>query len=94
MGLFRKKIITQVPSGIPELIKTTAPNTDYVLMVDAQANPYKITKANLLAGLSSGGSDTGSSTSTGTGTGKALTYSNNGDTNGVFYYLVYGIFTP
>ncbi|MEH2445790.1 MAG: hypothetical protein V7K18_08400 [Nostoc sp.] len=97
MPLNRKQIIIEVPSAIPDLIKTTADGNDYVLMVDSSGMPYKITKDNLLVGLSSGtgtGSTGTGSTGTGsTGTGstgttnKTLTFSSNGDTNGLFYWL-------
>ncbi|MEH2460921.1 hypothetical protein [Nostoc sp.] len=86
MSLDRKQIITQVPSRIPDLIKTTADDGDYALMVDSSGTPYKITKAKLLAGLSSGGGDTLAGGGTG-GVSVSLTFANDADTNGLFYYL-------
>ncbi|MBN3944121.1 LamG-like jellyroll fold domain-containing protein [Nostoc sp. NMS9] len=47
---------------IPTLVKTVADNGDYFIGIDSTGTPYKITKANLLAGLSSGGSGSGSGT--------------------------------
>lgn len=67
MPLFRKQTIIQVTSRVPDLIKTIADDADYVLLVDdIGGNPYKITKSNLLAGLSSGGSAGSGGTSTDT----------------------------
>ncbi|WP_375470260.1 LamG domain-containing protein [uncultured Nostoc sp.] len=63
MPLYRKQIIIEVPSAIPDLIKTIADAGDYSLMVDSTKTPYRITKANLLAGLSSGSSNGGSGSS-------------------------------
>lgn len=83
MPLYRKQIIIQVPSNIPELIKTIADASDYVSMVDNSEIPYKITKANLFAGLSSG---SGSGGSTG-GTSVYLTFASSGDNKGLFYFL-------
>ncbi|MEH2009994.1 LamG-like jellyroll fold domain-containing protein [Nostoc sp.] len=70
MGLSKKAIIIQVPSDVADLaqapIKTTADASNYVLMLDDENNIFRITKANLLAGLSSGSSDSGSGSSSGT----------------------------
>ncbi|MEH1853443.1 MAG: discoidin domain-containing protein [Nostoc sp.] len=77
MPLFRQ----QDASGLvlPVETRTTAIDGDYVFMIDASTNiPYRITKANLLAGLSSGGSG---------GSNVSLNYVSDGDTNGLFYYL-------
>ncbi|WP_445628415.1 LamG-like jellyroll fold domain-containing protein [Nostoc sp. DSM 114167] len=41
--------------AIPTTIKTTAENSDYFIGIDANGELYKISKANLLAGLSTGG---------------------------------------
>lgn len=46
---------------LPTLIKSTAGNDDYALMIGSDGIPYKIKKSDLLAGLSSGGNDTGGS---------------------------------
>ncbi|MEH2157405.1 hypothetical protein [Nostoc sp.] len=80
---------------IPTVIKTVAANNDYVLMIDSNDIPYKITKANLLAGLSNddsdSGDDTGGDDNTGGGNGTnnstARTFITPGDTNGVFYFI-------
>ncbi|MFN6488131.1 LamG domain-containing protein [Nostoc sp. DedQUE02] len=45
---------------IPSTIKTTAQSSDYFIGIDSTALLYKISKADLLAGLSSGGSSSGS----------------------------------
>ncbi|WP_138500912.1 LamG domain-containing protein [Nostoc sp. PA-18-2419] len=55
MPLSKKKPTTNSGLQIPTSIKTIAGNNDYVLMVDSNGIPYKITKANFLAGLSSSG---------------------------------------
>ncbi|MEH1940094.1 MAG: discoidin domain-containing protein [Nostoc sp.] len=61
-----------------EIVKTSAENGDYFVMQSpVTGETYKITKADLFAGLSTG---TGSTNHVGA-------YSDDGDTNGVFYYL-------
>ncbi|QHG15809.1 discoidin domain-containing protein [Nostoc sp. ATCC 53789] len=62
------------------ITKTSAEDTDlFVLQNPTTGETYSITKADLFSGLSSGG---------GSGTDEtALTYSSNGDDNGLFYYL-------
>ncbi|MEH2092904.1 LamG-like jellyroll fold domain-containing protein [Nostoc sp.] len=48
--------------AVPTIIKTVAENGDYFIGIDSTGIPYKITKADLLAGLtSSGNGDNGSS---------------------------------
>lgn len=61
--------------------KTSANDSDFLIMQSPAGETYKITKADLLAGLSSGG--------TGTGTGNTVnkTFVSDADTNGVFYYI-------
>ena len=64
--------------------QTTPKDTDYLIMQDPETGiTYKITRANLLAGLSGDSSTEDNSTAT----SKVLTYLNDGDTNGLFYYL-------
>lgn len=69
---------------VPTAIKTTAESGDYFIGIDSTGTLYKISKADLLAGLSSSGG--GNNPSTGT-TDKILTYSSDGDVNGLFYWL-------
>jgi hypothetical protein len=101
MALYRKvlKVInnyynTVNGSDVPTTIKTVAASGDYFIGVDGNDEPYKISKADLLAGLSSGGSSgsgSGGSSGSGSGSGSAnsnnLTYLSDGDANGLFYYL-------
>lgn len=63
--LIKAKAITNGGSGFeaPTLIKTVAESNDYIFMFDESGTPYKITKANLLAGLSSSGNSGSSSSS-------------------------------
>ncbi|MCL6750063.1 hypothetical protein KBT16_03355 [Nostoc sp. CCCryo 231-06] len=68
---------------VPTIIKTIAESGDYFIGIDSTGTTYKITKANLLAGLSN---DTGSSSTGNTG-GVTLSFVSNGDANGLFYYL-------
>ncbi|MDZ8136321.1 MAG: LamG domain-containing protein [Nostoc sp. DedQUE04] len=49
---------------VPSVIKTTAESGDYFIGIDSTGTPYKISKADLLAGLSSGGSSSGSGATT------------------------------
>ncbi|MBD2167121.1 carbohydrate binding domain-containing protein [Calothrix membranacea FACHB-236] len=56
---------------IPTTIKTTADAGDYFIGIDSTGELYKITKANLLAGLSTGGGSTGG----GSVTQNLITYS-------------------
>ncbi|MEH1782210.1 MAG: LamG domain-containing protein [Nostoc sp.] len=56
MPLYRQKDASGFT--LPTAIQTSALDSDYVLMIDGSGNPYKITKANLLAGLSSGNGGT------------------------------------
>ncbi|MEH1895621.1 MAG: LamG-like jellyroll fold domain-containing protein [Nostoc sp.] len=67
MPLTKKKVMSNGGSfEIPTSIKTVAGNDDYFIGITSNGTPYKITKADLLAGLSSGsggGTDTGGSTS-------------------------------
>ena len=75
---------------IPTTIKTVSANSDYFIGIDASGAFYRITKDNLLAGLSSSsntsntGSNTGGSTSN---TNTVLTFASSGDTNGICYWL-------
>ena len=74
--------------SIPTTVKTVAANTDYFIGIDADGLLYQISKADLLAGLSSsGGTGTGGTGTGNSGTNKILTYSSNGDVNGLFYWL-------
>lgn len=41
---------------VPTIVKTVAASGDYFIGIDSTNTPYKISKADLLAGLSSGGS--------------------------------------
>ena len=91
-------IFSQDSSGLvlPVETRNTAIDGDYLFMIDANTSiPYKITKANLLAGLSSsgststsgnGGNTSGSGNSNNSNDVNRL-FNSNGDTNGVFYYL-------
>ncbi|HYX19069.1 MAG TPA: hypothetical protein VE944_32905 [Nostoc sp.] len=56
------------------ITKTIAGNADFLVMQSPSGETYKITKSDLLGGSSSS-------------TTKILTYSSNGDANGVFYWL-------
>ncbi|MHC5737466.1 LamG domain-containing protein [Nostoc sp.] len=52
---------TENTSGfiVPTIVKTVAANTDYFIGIDTSGTAYKITKENLLAGLSNSGSTNG-----------------------------------
>jgi hypothetical protein len=57
MPLYRKKIVnTSAPSSLelPSVVKTTANNNDFFIGIDGNNELYKISKSNLLAGLSTG----------------------------------------
>ena len=59
--------------------QTTAKDTDYLVLQDPDSGlTYKITKANLLAGSSNGNNSSNQ---------HSLAFANNGDSNGLFYYL-------
>ncbi|MEH1874127.1 hypothetical protein [Nostoc sp.] len=59
--------------------QTTAKDTDYLVLQDPDSGlTYKITKANLLASSSNGNNSSNQ---------HSLTFANNGDSNGLFYYL-------
>ena len=63
------------------ITKTTADNDDFLILQNpTTGETYKITKADFLAGLSSGSSGGGTS-------GVPLSFLSSGDTNGLFYYL-------
>ena len=69
--------ITQSTELLNLPIQTVANDNDFVVMVDVDGTPYKITKADLLADLLNA-------------LGLAavdLDFSTDGDTNGLFYYL-------
>ena len=73
-------------------IKTVAANNDYFIGIDVDGLLYRISKADLLAGLTSssgsGGSGSGGSGSGSSGSsGSSRTFANSGDNNGLFYYL-------
>lgn len=86
MGLFKKAIIIKAPEDTPYLtqtpIKTIADASDYVPMFDVQENPYRITKANLLADLTGSGGTIPPVDSV-----VPLTFAFSGDDKGLFYYL-------
>ncbi|MEJ1929904.1 hypothetical protein WDZ92_06425 [Nostoc sp. NIES-2111] len=44
--------------ALPTTIKTVSADNDFLILFDSSGNPYRITKANLLTGLSSGGTTT------------------------------------
>jgi hypothetical protein len=48
-----------IPTGfvMPDITKTVADDGDYLILFDSSTVPYKITKANFLAGLSSSGNN-------------------------------------
>lgn len=73
--------------SVPTTIKTVAANTDYFIGIDVDGLLYQISKADLLAGLSSGGSSGGSSGSGSNGMDFQLSFVSAGDSNGVFYYI-------
>lgn len=47
---------------LPVTTKTTSQDNDFLVLFDSSGSPYKITKANFLAGLSTGGNTGGSNT--------------------------------
>ncbi|HYX16488.1 MAG TPA: hypothetical protein VE944_19395 [Nostoc sp.] len=64
---------------IPQTIKTVAANGDYFIGIDSAAQTYKISKTDLLAGLTQWGGSTTTSVD--------RTFVSNGDANGVLYYV-------
>jgi hypothetical protein len=60
------------------IIKTTAGEEDFLALQTPEGETYRITKGDLLAGLSSGGGNPSNSIN--------LNFVTNGDTNGVLYY--------
>ncbi|MEH1771702.1 hypothetical protein, partial [Nostoc sp.] len=71
---------------IPTTVKTVAASGDYFIGIDSSGELYKISKANLLAGLSSEGGGDNSGGENGNN-GITLTFTSNGDSEGLFYYL-------
>lgn len=72
--------------SVPTTIKTVAANTDYFIGIDVDGLLYKISKADLLAGLSSG-SGSGGNSSGGNSANQQLNFVNIGDSNGIFYFI-------
>ncbi|MEH2367990.1 hypothetical protein [Nostoc sp.] len=61
---------------VPTEIRNQAASGDYISMVDLNGIPYKISKADLLAGLSSSGN-----------TSTNLAFASSGDANGICYWM-------
>ncbi|MEH1801386.1 MAG: discoidin domain-containing protein [Nostoc sp.] len=73
---------------VPTLIKTVAESGDYFIGIGGDGIPYKITKTDLLAGLSNGGDDSNSGDNSGSSsTNTTLNFVSSGDNKGLFYYL-------